>query len=108
MFDLGEGIMARVSKIYFGLLVSALALAMVAAPSAHAFTLDKSSTTNSDGTAKYADPDSKFEQPANRGTSSFQFGGGTVTMGTRRLFDNDFNAGKERMLSPLGRPGDDR
>ena len=99
--------MARITRFYIGLLAPAVALA-IAVPAAQAFTLDKAGNTNADGTAKYADPDSKYEAPADRNGTSFQFGGGTVTVGPQRSFDSDFNSGKQRMLTPLGRPGDDR
>ncbi|MGI8527595.1 MAG: hypothetical protein ACR2K5_15775 [Pseudolabrys sp.] len=94
------------SKICLGLVAAALAaLATLAAPSARAFTIENSAT-NRDGSAKYSDPDNKYgRQSSNKdGTTTFQFGGGTtMTVGPQRSFDNDFNSGKNRLLSPLDR-----
>ena len=102
MNEFDEGTMSRISQFHAGLLAAALALA-VTASAAQAFTLDKAGNTNSDGSAKYADPDDKYADPGKSGPSTFQFGAGSVTVAPQRSFNSDFDAGKERMLSPLGR-----
>jgi hypothetical protein len=105
----GEGIMARLPKFYAVVFASGLALGLLGAQGARAFTLDKSGGTNSDGTAKYLDPDERYQPPAgSRDGTSFRFGGGTVTVERPRSFDGDFNENKDRLFSPLGRPGDAR
>jgi hypothetical protein len=94
--------MRRISKLKLGLL--AVVLALVAAPAARAFTLDKAGNTNSDGSAKYTDPDDRYGDQDKSGKGTFSFGGGTtLTVGPQRSFNNDFDSGKERMLSPLDR-----
>jgi len=102
MNEFDEGTMSRISQFHAGLLAAALALA-VTASAAQAFTLDKAGNTNSDGSAKYVDPDDKYADPGKSGPSIFQFGAGSVTVAPQRSFNSDFDVGKERMLSPLGR-----
>ncbi len=94
--------MAPHSKLCLGLLAFTLVLA---APAAHAFTLQGSGETNSDGSAKYTDPDTKYgKQPNKDGTTTLQLGSGTImTLGPQRNFNSDFDAGKNRMLSPFDR-----
>ena len=85
---------------------AAFGLALLIAPAAHAFTIDDQSNTNSDGTARYTDPDARFSNSGNgqttirQGNTTFRFGG---QMGT---FDQRYDS--NRMFDPLGRPGDNR
>jgi hypothetical protein len=83
---------------------AALGLALVAAPVAQAFTIDNQSNTNSDGSAKYVDPDQQISRFGSgpgivrQGNTTFQFGV------QPSLSDQRYNA--DRMFQPLGRPGD--
>lgn len=87
---------------------AAFGLALLIAPAAHAFTIDDQSNTNSDGTARYTDPDARFsgagsgsgQTTIRQGNTTFRFGG---QMGT---FDQRYDS--NRMFDPLGRPGDNR
>lgn len=93
----------------FGL--SVLAASMFFAGSAQAFTMDNTANTNSDGSAKYTDPDSRF---SNSGGSSgnamngpkYNFGNATVQFGTQRGSDLHYNT--DRMFNPNGSPYGDR
>lgn len=91
---------------YRRLAVLAAAWALLAAPAAHAFTVDNQANTNSDGSARYTDPDEQFSGNANgqttiqQGNTTFRFGGQTSS------FDQRYNS--NRMFDPVGRPGDNR
>jgi hypothetical protein len=103
--------MPRLTNTYLGLFAVLVAgLVAAASPAARAFTIDNSSNTNSDGSAKYADPDDRYQSKSasKPGTSTFQFGSGTGTfsVGPQRSFDNDYSSGTDRMFTPLGRPGE--
>jgi hypothetical protein len=94
------------SPVRFIAAASALAILILAVASAHAFTLENSGTTKSDGAARVADPDKKFAPPGNGNLTTLQLGGGTsVQFGAQPSAGADFNAGTERMFTPLGRPG---
>ncbi len=59
---------------------AALGLALCAAPAAQAFTFDNQSSVNSDGSARYADPDAQFSgsgggQTIQSGNTTLRFGG---------------------------------
>ena len=94
------------SRHRLAVLAAAFGLALLAAPAAHAFTIDDQSNTNSDGTARYTDPDARFSNSGNgqttirQGNTTFRFGG---QMGT---FDQRYDS--NRMFDPLGRPGSER
>ncbi len=85
-------------------LAAAFGLALLAAPAAHAFTMDNQSNTNSDGTARYVDPDERFsgsgsgQTTLQQGNTTFRFGG------QQGSFDQNYNS--NRMFDPLGRPGE--
>ena len=87
-------------------LAAACGCAMLAASAAHAFTIDNQANTNSDGSARYADPDEQFSNSDNgqttikQGNTTFRFGGQTGS------FSDRYNS--SRMFDPLGRPGDNR
>lgn len=104
--------MCRLQQRVF-IFAAAFGLALLAAPMAttlaHAFTIDDQSNTNSDGSAKFADPNapttrfgssSGSQTTIRQGNSTFQFGP------QRSLSDERYT--KDRMFDPLGRPGDDR
>jgi hypothetical protein len=64
------------------LVIFAVAMAW-AAPAAHAFTIDTKTMTNSDGTAKFSDPDERVEQFRNGGGSTAMPSGGMFQFGIR-------------------------
>ncbi|MGH6664736.1 MAG: hypothetical protein ACREB2_07500 [Pseudolabrys sp.] len=84
---------------------AAFGLTLLAAPAAHAFTMDNQSNINSDGTARYTDPDTRFSGSSNgqttiqQGNTRFQFGGQQGT------FDQRYST--DRMFDTLGGPGRD-
>ena len=83
------------------------ALALLAAPAAQAFTIDDQSNTNSDGSAKYVDPDARLQGFSNNGQGVIRQGNTTFQFGPQRtLTDQRYN--NDRMFDPNGRPGDDR
>ena len=87
-------------------LAAAFGLALLTMPAAHAFTIDDQSNTNSDGTARYSDPDARFsgvggpQTTIQQGNTTLRYGG---QMGS---FDQRYNP--NRMFEPNSRPGDDR
>ncbi|HTT47132.1 MAG TPA: hypothetical protein VMG39_03915 [Pseudolabrys sp.] len=87
------------------LLAAAFGLAVWAAPAAHAFTIDNQGNANTDGNARYVDPDERFsgggdgQTVIGQGNTTFRFGQG-------QSFDQRYDT--NRMFNPLGRPGDDR
>ena len=83
---------------------AAFGLAVLAAPAAHAFTMDNQSNTNSDGSARYADPDERFSN--SNGQTTTRQGNTSLQFGTRPSFDQRYD--NSRMFDPLGRPGEDR
>jgi hypothetical protein len=87
-------------------LAAAFGLALLAAPAAHAFTIEDQSNTNSDGTARYTDPDARFSGAGN-GQTTLQQGNTTLRFGTQQgSFDQRYNP--SRMFDPLGRPAGER
>jgi hypothetical protein len=87
------------------MLAAAFGLALLTMPAAQAFTIDGQSNTNSDGSARYTDPDARFSGygPATtiqQGNATIQFGG------QQGSFDQRYNP--SRMFDPNGRPGDGR
>jgi hypothetical protein len=87
-------------------LAAVLGLVTLAAPAARAFTMDDQSNTNSDGSARYTDPDQRLSGSRNgqttiqQGDTTLQFGGQTGSFDQR--YDNS------RMFQPIPRPGEDR
>ncbi len=95
----------RIYRHRAAMLAATLGLSLLAAP-AQAFTFDNTTNTNSDGSAKYTDPDSRFSNGAN-GQTKYNFGSGTLQFGRQRsLTDERYNT--DRMFNPNGRPGDGR
>jgi hypothetical protein len=96
------------SRRDLAVLAAAFGLALLAAPAAHAFTIDDQSNTNSDGSARYTDPDERFSGTGN-GQNTIQQGNTTIRFGSggeMGSFNQRYNA--NRMFDPLGRPGDNR
>ena len=92
------------SRHRIAVLVTAFCLALAVAPVAHAFTFDDQSNTNSDGSAKYVDPDSRFSGSGNSGQTTIKEVNTTLQFGPQRSFDQRYN--NDRMFNPIGRPGD--
>ena len=89
-------------------LAAAFGLALLAAPAAHAFTIDDQSNTNSDGSARYTDPDERFSGSGS-GQSTIQQGNTTIRFGSggeMGSFNQRYNS--NRMFDPLGRPNSER
>ena len=88
-------------------LAAAFALVILAAPAAHAFTIDDKSNTTSNGGARYTDPDEQFSgsnsgsgTTIRQGNTTFQFGG---SQGGGGSFDQRYDS--NRMFDTLGGPG---
>jgi hypothetical protein len=81
-----------------------LATLAISSPS-QAFTFQSADGVESGGYSAlqpYTDPDRK-EKTNKDGTTSMQFGGGTMTFGGQtNNFDQNFYQGRERMFSPSG------
>ena len=78
---------------------------MLAAPAAHAFTMDTQANTNSNGTARYTDPDERFDgsgsgQTIQQGNATIRFGGQGGS------FDQRYNP--NQFFDSVTRPGNDR
>ena len=85
---------------------AAFALAVLAAPAAHAFTMDNQSSVNADGTARYADPDAQFSGAGSgSGQNVFKQGNATIQFGSQQSFDQRYD--NSRMFDSLGGPGRD-
>lgn len=98
---------SQASQFYFAAFAAALAAALLAAPAARAFTLDNQYNTNSDGSAKYVDPDA----PASRfgtanGQTTIRQGNTTLQFGRPQSFDQRFD--KDSMFNPNGKPPGER
>jgi hypothetical protein len=88
---------------------AAFGLGVVAAPAfvslAQAFTIDDQSNTNRDGSARFADPDSRFSGNGADGPTTYRNGNMSLQFGSQRsLSDQRYNT--DRMFNPNGRPGD--
>jgi hypothetical protein len=88
-----------------GVFAAAFGLAVLAAPAAHAFTMDNNTNTNSDGSARYTDPDERFSGNGN-GQTALRQGNTTLQFGSRPSFEQRYD--NSQMFDPLGRPGQDR
>ena len=90
------------SRHRLAVLAAAFGLAVLAAPAAHAFTIDDQSNTTSNGGARYADPDARFSSDGSpttikQGNTTLQFGG---QMGS---FDQRYNG--NQFFDSISRPG---
>jgi hypothetical protein len=88
-----------------GVFAAAFGLSVLAAPAAHAFTMDNQSNTTSDGSARYTDPDERFSGSGD-GQTTMRQGNTTLQFGSRPSFDQRYD--NSRMFDPLGKPGQDR
>ena len=85
---------------------AAFGLALLAAPAAHAFTIEDQSNTNSNGSARYSDPDARFSGSGN-GQTTIQQGNTTLRFGGQQgTFDQRYNP--NRMFEPNSRPESER
>ena len=66
--------------------------------------LYRNSSTNSDGSAKYVDPDRQGSRFGTGGGTTLRQGNTTFQFGPQRSFDQRYN--NDRMFDPLGRPGE--
>jgi hypothetical protein len=83
-------------------------VSVLAASAAQAFTFDNTTNTNSDGSARYTDPDERFSGTgSNNGQTTIKQGGTTLQFGTQRPgADRNFNT--DSMFQPNGRPVGER
>jgi len=89
-----------------GVPAAAFGLALLAAPAAHAFTIEGQSNTDSDGMARYTNPDARFSGTGT-GQTTLQEGNTTLRFGTQQgSFNQRYDP--SRMFDPLGRPSDSR
>jgi len=89
-------------------LAAAFALVILAAPMAHAFTIDDKSNNTSSGGARYTDPDARFDGTGSGGGSTLQQGNTTIRFGGAQqggTFDQRYDS--NRMFDTLGGPGRD-
>lgn len=91
-------------KLWHMSLVAAALTLTVAAPKAHAFTLDTSSGVNSNGSSKYVDPDTRF---SGNGTTTQQFGNTTLQFGVHNggLSNSSPAEDRDRMFLQPNQPG---
>ena len=93
------------SRHRLAVLAAACGLAMLAAPAAHAFTFEGQANTNSDGSARYTDPDERFSNSGN-GQNTIQQGNTTLRFGQPQSFDQRYDP--NRMFNPIDRPNSER
>lgn len=93
------------SRHRLAVLAAACGLAVLAAPAAHAFTMDTQSNTNSDGSARYTDPDERLSGSGS-GQTTIQQGNATLRFGQPQSFDQRYNP--NRMFNPIDRPNSER
>lgn len=96
---------SKLSAALFGLAV------LVAAPAAQAFTFENGNPGGADGApSPFNNPQSPFNTPQTKpetlpnGSTRYQFGNSTITIGNQYSVDRDFQSGVDRIFSPLGRP----
>jgi hypothetical protein len=95
------------SRRRLAVFAAAFGLALLAAPVAHAFTIDNQSGTNSDGSARYTDPDERFSNSTSgNGQTVIKQGNTTLRFGGQQPFDQRYDT--NRMFDPLARTGSDR
>jgi hypothetical protein len=84
-------------------IAAALGASLLAAGAAQAFTFDNTTNTNSDGSAKYVDPDTRFDGNS-RGDAptTIRNGNTTLQFGAPRTSDRNYNT--DGMFQPNGRP----
>jgi hypothetical protein len=93
------------SRHRLAVLVAAFGLAVLAMSAAHAFTIDNQSNTNSDGSARYSEPEARFSGTGS--ATTIQQGNTTLRYGGQLgSFDQRYNP--NRMFDQNGRPDDNR
>lgn len=97
----------RPSHRLLAVFAAAFGLALMAAPVAHAFTLDSNANTGSNGAARYTDPDEQFSGSGSGPGTTIHNGNATFQFGAANQQSDD-HASINRMFDPLGRPGDAR
>ncbi len=87
---------------------AAFGASLLAAGAAQAFTFDNTTNTNSDGSARYTDPDARLTGGDNRGDgpATIRNGNSTLQFGAPRTSDRNFNT--DSMFQPNGRPMGER
>jgi hypothetical protein len=89
-----------------------LGLAVLTAPLfsglAQAFTIDDQSNTNSNGSAKFSDPDARLTGKDNNGTTVYRQGNMSLQLGSPQRGSTDTRYNTDRIFNPNGRPGDER
>jgi|SRR6185437_2715574 len=96
--------MKPLPQLCFAASAAVLMVLALPAPQAHAFTLEGANAVTPDGSANLKDPDSRFE---NTDKSKIDIGGGTLQFGgTQPSPGASFDADANRLLSPMGRPGE--
>jgi hypothetical protein len=86
-------------------LAAAFGLSLLAAPAAHAFTIEGESATNSDASARYADPKNRFSDPKD-GKTLYENGNTSIKFGNGNSLDQNYNP--RSMFEPNGRPQTER
>jgi hypothetical protein len=99
-----RAVMKHLPHHRLGVFAAAFGLAVLIAPAAHAFTMDTTSNTNADGTARYTDPDQRFSNSGD-GQTTIRQGNTSLQFGSRPSFDQRYD--NSRMFDPLGGPGRD-
>jgi hypothetical protein len=89
-------------------IAAAFGASLLAAGAAQAFTFDNTTNTNSDGAARYTDPDSRLTGGDNRGDgpTTIRNGNSTLQFGAPRESSRNFNT--DSMFQPNGRPVGER
>jgi hypothetical protein len=88
------------------ILAAGLSVAMLAAPVAHAFTYEDLNNTNSDGSAKYVDPDQQVSRFGTGNQNGVQQGNTGFHFSNERSFEQRYNP--SNLFDPLGRPAGER
>jgi len=99
-----RAVMKHLPHHRLAILAAAFGLAVLAAPAARAFTMDNTSNTNPDGSARYTDPDQRFSG-SNNGQTTLRQGNTTFQFGSRPTFEQRYD--NSRMFDPIGGPGRD-
>jgi len=82
---------------------AAFALAVTAAPVAHAFTFESAGSTNPDGTARYTDPDGQVSHfNSGNGQTLLQQGNTTFSFGQQA--PSSSRSDTEHIFDPIGHP----
>jgi hypothetical protein len=92
--------MAHSTTRYYGLVfAAACGLALLAAPAAHAFTVDNQDSSGAsnmflNGTAPSADPDDKLTSGLSNGQSTYKSGNSTFQFGAQPSFEQRYDSNR--------------